>query len=80
MIEADKIISETLPYFQTTSKQYDISTFKNVDNIKVHTKIKTTKPKSQQNDTKKVVFNLKSNLQNNEMSEKCSNISDIYGL
>lgn len=76
MIEADKIINETLPYFQTTSKKDKVNTSKDLDSIKVNTEIKTAKSKSQQNDTKKVVFNLKSN----KMPEKNSNISEIYGL
>lgn len=75
-MEADKIISETLPYFETMSKQNKVKTFKDLDSININTKIKSTKSKSQQNDTKKVVFNLKSN----KMPEKHSNIFEIYGL
>lgn len=76
--EADKIISETLPYFQTFSNENEVKVSNNFENDIVDTK--TTQPKYEQKDTKKVVFNLKNDSPCVIMSEKHSNISESCGL
>jgi len=74
LIEADKIIGETLPYFQTSSNTNKVKTIQN------NTKIIPTQSKIQKNDTKKVIFNLNNNSQSSSIPEKQSNTSKIYGL
>lgn len=61
LIEADKIIGETLPYFQMSSNSNNIRSLE--DFGKVSSNVKTSLSKSQLNETKKVVFNLKNNYQ-----------------
>lgn len=79
LIEADKIISETLLYFQTTSNSNEVKSSKDVENIVFNSNTKSTLSKSQQNETKKVVFNLKNNAQNINIPEKHAKISDNCG-
>ncbi|XP_060877624.1 repetitive organellar protein-like [Metopolophium dirhodum] len=74
LIEADKIIGETLPYFQTSSNTNKVITSKNFKSIQNNTKITPTQPKVQRNDTKKVIFNLNSNSQSTLIPEKHSKI------
>jgi len=45
LIEADKIINETLPYFQTTSEPNKCKTSTDFESTKVNTRIETTQPK-----------------------------------
>lgn len=80
LIEADKIISETLPYFQTSSNMNKVKTSKDYKSIQNNTKITSTQSKIQKNDTKKVIFNLNNNSQRSSIPEKQSNTSEIYGL
>lgn len=76
LIEADKIISETLPYFQKSSSSNKVKASKNFNDIKLSSINKTIASKSNQNDTKKVVFNLKNNF--NKVQEKTLEISGLY--
>lgn len=76
--EADKLINETLPYFQTFSNGNEIKASNNFESVIVNTE--TTQPKYQQKDTKKVVFNLKNDFQRVKMSEKHSKMSELCGL
>ncbi|CAI6361867.1 unnamed protein product [Macrosiphum euphorbiae] len=80
LIEADKIIGETLPYFQTSSNTYTnkVITSKDFKSIQNNTKIIPTQPKVQRNDTKKVIFNLNSNSQSTSIPEKHSEIHGLY--
>lgn len=80
LIEADKIIDEILPYFQTTSKPNKVKTSTDFENIKANTRIMTTQPKPQQNNTKKVVFNSNNNSRSIYVSEQHLIESEIYGL
>ncbi|XP_025415446.1 uncharacterized protein LOC112687105 isoform X2 [Sipha flava] len=73
LIEADKIISETLPYFQTSSSLNKVKSSKDFNDIKMSPINKTIANKNNQNDTKKVVFNLKNNF--HKVQEQTSEIS-----
>ncbi|XP_015363636.1 PREDICTED: uncharacterized protein PFB0145c-like [Diuraphis noxia] len=79
LIEADKIIGETLPYFQTSSNINKVKTSKDFKSIQNNTKIKPTQSKTQKNDTKKVIFNLNNTSQSSSIPEKLSNTSEICG-
>lgn len=72
LIEADKIISETLPYFQTTSNTNKSKASKDFNDSKMSSTNKLMS-KNHQNDTKKVVFNLKNNF--HKITEKTSDLS-----
>jgi len=78
LIEADKIIGETLPYFQTSSNTNKVITSKDFNSIQNNTKITPTQPKVQRNDTKRVIFNLNSNSQSTSIQEKHSEIHGLY--
>jgi len=80
LIEADKIIGETLPYFQTSSNINKVNTSKDFKSIQNNTKITSTQYKIKKNDTKKVIFNLNNNYQSSSIPKKQSNTSEIYGL
>jgi len=80
LIEADKIIGETLPYFQTSSDTNKFKTSKDFKSIQNNTKVIPTNPKIQRNDAKKVYFNLDNNTQSSSIPEKHSKTSEIYGL
>lgn len=80
LIEADKIISETLPYFQTISKPNKVKTSTDFESIKVNTKHKTTQSKYQQNKTKKMIFHFNNNSQSIEVPKEHPITSKIYGL
>lgn len=73
LTEADKIIGETLPYFQTTSITNIVKNSKDLKSIQIQ-------PKIQRNDTKKVIFNLKNNSQNIIIPKKYPKPSESYGL
>lgn len=79
LVEADKIISETLLYFQTTSNSNEVKSSKDVENIAVNSNAKSTLSKSQQNETKKVVFNLKNNSLNTNIPENHAKTSENCG-
>lgn len=81
LIEADKIIGETLPYFQTSSNTNEVKTSKAFKSKQNNTRITliNNSPKIQRNDTKKVIFNLKNNSQNISIPEKQSKTSEICG-
>jgi len=78
LIEADKIIGETLPYFQTSSNSNKVKTSKDFKSIQNNTKITPSQPKVQRNDTKKVIFNLNNNSQSTSIPEKHSEIHGLY--
>jgi hypothetical protein len=78
LIEADKIISETLPYFQTSSSLNKVKSSKDFNDIKMSPINKTIANKNNQNDTKKVVFNLKNNF--HKVQEQTSEISGLYKI
>jgi len=80
LTEADSLIRETLPYFQTTLKKNKINISNNVENITINPVIKTKPLKSQYNDTKKVVFNLKNNSHRVKVPDKHIQMSTINGL
>lgn len=80
LIEADKIINEILPYFQTTSKPNKVKTSTDFESIKANTRIITTQPKPQQNNIKKVVFNSNYNSRSIYVPEQHPIKSEIYGL
>lgn len=76
--EADKIISETLPYFQTFSNGNEVKVLNNFERVIVNAE--TTQPKYQQKDTKKVVLNLKNDSSCVKISGKHSKMSESCGL
>lgn len=78
LIEADKIISETLPYFQTNSNSNKVKASKDFNDTQMSSTNKTIPSKSHQNDTKKVFFNLKNNSQ--KIPESTSEISGLYEM
>lgn len=78
LIEADKLISETLPYFQTISNKNKVKSLQDVDIIKINSTIKKTQHKN--HDTKKVVFNLKNDSKSIKIPEKHSKTRENYGL
>lgn len=80
LVEADQLISETLPYFQTNSNSNKIKVSKNIERMKSDNVINTVQPKTQNNNIKRVVFNLKSNSESVEIPEKQSKKSDVNGL
>jgi len=80
LIEADKIIDEILPYFQTTSKPNKVKTSIDFECIKANTRTITTQSKPQQNNTKKVVFNSNNNSRIIYVPEQHPIKSEIYGL
>lgn len=82
LIEADKIIGETLPFFQTSSDTNKVKTSKDFKSIQNNTKVTPIQPKIQRNDAKKVNFNLNSNNSPHSsiIPEKHSKASEIYGL
>ncbi|VVC37000.1 Hypothetical protein CINCED_3A016617 [Cinara cedri] len=77
LIEADKLISETLPYFQTNTNTN--TALNDFSNTKINSMTKTAQLKNQQNETKKVVFNLKTNTQSTKIPEKSSKTSENNG-
>lgn len=80
LIEADKLISETLPYFQTNSNKNKVKSVQDVEIIKNNSTIKKTHHTNQQNDTKRVVFNLNNDSKSIKISEKHSKTCENYGL
>lgn len=78
LIEADKIICETLPYFQTSSNTNKVKTSKDLKSIQNNTKFTPIQPKVQRNDTKKVIFNLNNNSQSTLIPKKHSEINGLY--
>jgi len=80
LIEADKIIGETLPYFQTSSNTNKVITPKDFKNIQKYTRITPTQSKIQRKDTKKVIFNLKNNSQSILIPKKNFKSTEINGL
>lgn len=81
LIEADQIIRETLPYFQTNLNENKIETSKNVESMKTtNAMVNTFQSKNQHNNTKRVVFNLKRNSESVEIPEKHSKTSKVNGL
>lgn len=79
LIEADKIIGETLPFFQTYSNTNKVKSSKECKSIPNDTKIILTQPQFKRNDTKKVIFNLKNNSPSISIPEKHSKTSETYG-
>lgn len=77
--EADEIISETFLYFQKSSNSNEDKPSKDVENITVNSNTKSAFSKSQQNETKKVAFNLKSNSQSINIPEKDTKTSENCG-
>lgn len=80
LIEADKIINETLPYFQTISKPNKCKTSTDFENTKVNTRIETTQLKPEQNNTKRMIFNFKNNPWSIDVLEQHQITSEINGL
>lgn len=80
LIEADKIIGETLPFFQTYSNTNKVKSSKECKSIPNDAKIILTQPQFKRNDTKKVIFNLKNNSPSISIPEKHSKTSETYGL
>ncbi|XP_025194605.1 interaptin-like [Melanaphis sacchari] len=78
LIEADKIIGETLPFFQTYSSTNKVKSSKDCKSIQNNTRIILAQPKIERNDTKRVIFNLKNNSQCILTPEKHSKTSKIY--
>ncbi|KAE9540857.1 hypothetical protein AGLY_004102 [Aphis glycines] len=79
LIEADKIIDETLPFFQTYSNTNKVKSSKDCKSIPNDTKIILAQPQFKRNDTKKVIFNLKNNSPSISIPEKRSKTSKTYG-
>lgn len=83
LIEADKLIYETQPYFQTTSNQNKVKTSTDFESYNQTIKSETIQLKYLKNDTNKVIFffkynsqsvqNLKNNL--NHLKYMTSNLS-----
>lgn len=76
LIEADKLIYETLPYFQTTSNVNENEIFNTFESINV----KATQSTNQRNDVKKVVFNLKENSPYIQIPKEQLKTPNIIGL
>ncbi|XP_026808525.1 interaptin-like [Rhopalosiphum maidis] len=78
LIEADKIIGETLPFFQTYSNT-KVKSSKDSKSIQNNTRIISAQPEIERNNAKKVNFNLKNNSQSISTPEKHSNTTENYG-
>lgn len=78
LVEADKLISEILPYFQANSNTN--TTLNDFGSAKENSMTPTSQLKNQRNDIKKVVFNLKTNSQNTIIPEKSSKTFETNGL
>lgn len=79
LIEADKLINETKPYFQTISNNKG-EIPKDLKSKNINFTIKTTQSKYQQSDKKRVVFNLKNSPHNVTISKKHFKTSKINGI
>lgn len=79
LVEADKIINETLLYFQTTSNSNEVKSSKDIENIAVNSNAQPKCTKSQQNEIKKVAFNLKNNSQSINIPDKHTKRSENCG-
>lgn len=80
LTEADKLISETLPYFQTISINNKGETSKDIRSIKINSSIKTAQFKYLQSDKKRVVFNFNNDSKSITIPKKHYKTSKINGI
>lgn len=72
LIEADRIIGETLPYFQTSLNTNGVQ---KSNNLKVNTEVISAQPERLQNDIKEYT----NECQNIKVSQKQSKSSSVHG-
>lgn len=80
LIEADRIISETLPYFQTSLNTNKVKNSNGFRSLKANTEVIPAQPKRLRNDTKRVDFNITNDFKNVKIYQKQSKTSAIHGL
>lgn len=80
LIEADRIIGETLPYFQTSLNTDKVKNSNDFGSLKANTEVIPTQSKRLRNNTKRVDFNIINDFKNVKIHQKQSKTSTIHGL